>query len=110
MPLDPYFAAAMLATTRAVMAILSSSLIVDRFAKKNCLIVCDLIMAAGTIILATFCYFNQDGRLAASFPHTRWLPILSILLMYVAYVCGIGSVPYALQVKNSQVSILLNWS
>lgn len=97
-PLDPYYAAAMLATSRALIAILGSS-VANRLTKRTALIGCDIIMATGTFIFATYHYFNQDGSLTSSFPYASWTPIIAILLMYLAFSCGIGSVPYALQVR-----------
>ena len=56
-------------------------------------------MATGTSILATYSYLNIDGERIKVFPYARWVPIMAILLMYLAFACGIGSIPYALQVK-----------
>ena len=81
------------------MAILGIS-VVNRFKRRNTFIVCDALMCSGTFILATYCYFNQDESLTLAFPYAKWIPILAIMLMYVAFACGIGSIPYAYQVKK----------
>ena len=72
--------------TRAFMAILGIS-VVNRFKRKNTFIVCDGLMCSGTFILATYCYFNQDESLTLAFPYAKWIPILAIMLMYVAFAC-----------------------
>lgn len=89
----------MLVTIRAILAIFGSSIASTKFKKRNALIFCDLIMVTGTSILATYSYLNQNQEFAKSFPHSRWIPIIAILLMYLAFACGIGSIPYALQVN-----------
>ena len=98
-PIDPYYGAAMLATIRAMISILSSS-IVGKFKRRTMFIACDSIMICGTLLLATYCYFNQDESLTDAIPYAKWIPIIAILFMYIAFSFGVGSIPYAYQVNN----------
>ena len=101
-PLDPYFGAVLLATIRAIMAIFGSSM-ANKFKKRTTFIICDIIMCNGTIMLATYYYMNQNGKLTEAFPYARWIPIIAILVMYLAFACGIGSIPYSYQVSRNFV-------
>ena len=48
------------------------------------------------MMLATYCYLNQNGQLIDNFPMTRWIPVLAIIIYYTAF--GFGTVPMFLQV------------
>ena len=56
----------------------------------------------GTLSLSCYHFWNPNGELSDT-----WIactPIISIVLVYVAYGLGLGSIPIMLQVKQKQVS------
>ena len=51
----------------------------------------------GTLSLSCYYFWNQNGELSGT-----WIactPIISIVLVYVAYGLGLGSIPIMLQVR-----------
>lgn len=98
--MDPYWAAAMLASTRAILNLIAPA-VTGRAKRKPVYLVCNGCVCIGTFSLASYCYFNQNGLLTSSFPFASWIPLLSILTCYVGYAFGMGSIPYMLQVNYS---------
>jgi uncharacterized membrane protein len=87
----------MLATFRAIISILGSSFI-GRWKRKPVYLTCCTLSCIGNFTLATYYYFNQGGLLTTTFPIARWIPIIAIMLIYVSYAFGIGSICYMFQV------------
>ena len=98
LPIDPYWAAAMVSTFRALLCIVAPN-ITWRFKRRPIYLACCATVCTGTLTLSWYCYFNQNDLLINNFPMTRWIPILSILICYIGYSFGYGSVVYILQVN-----------
>jgi hypothetical protein len=96
-PFDPYWAAAMLASFRAITAILGSSF-VGKCKRRPMYLSCCALSGFGNFTLAAYCYLNQDGQITTIFPMARWIPVIAIMFIYVAFSFGIGSISYMLQV------------
>ena len=97
-PFDPYWAAAMLASYRALIAIVGSS-VTKGCKRRPQYITCSVVLACGLFLLSTYCYFNQEKLLTENFPVARWIPILALMIIYTAFSFGYGSIPYILQVR-----------
>jgi uncharacterized membrane protein len=96
-PFDSYWAAAMLATFRAIVSILGSSF-VGKCKRRPMYLSCCAISCLGNLTLAAYCYLNQDGLLTTTFPMARWIPVIAIMFIYIAYAFGIGCICYMFQV------------
>lgn len=96
-PMDPYWGAAMLACTRAILTLIASA-VVAKVKRKPIYLACVGCVSVGTFSLAAYCYFNQNAHLTSTFPIASWIPIFSILICYVGYAFGMGSIPFMLQV------------
>ena len=96
-PIDPFWAAAMLATFRALSAIIGSS-VNGKCKRRPLYLICCGISIFGQLSLSSFCYFDQDEVLTTNFPFTRWIPIFSIMMIYTAFSFGFGGIPWMLQV------------
>ena len=96
-PIDPFWAAAMLATFRALSAIIGSS-VNGKCKRRPLYLICCGVSIFGQLSLSSFCYFDQDELLTANFPFTRWIPIFSIMIIYTAFSFGFGGIPWMLQV------------
>lgn len=95
-PIDPFWAAAMLASFRALVGIVGSPIV--KKCQRRPLYLCSCaIQIVGLISLSGYCYFNQGELLTANFPFARWIPIFSIMLVYSAFSFGFGNIPYMLQ-------------
>ncbi len=101
-PFDPYWAAAFLASYRAVLSIVGSSM-VGKCRRRLMYLTCTALSAFGTFTLAAYCYLNQDGLLTTTFPMARWIPLIAILFVYGAFSFGIGAIPYMLQASRDIV-------
>ena len=98
-PIDPYWAAALLASLRAVISILASN-INGKFKRRTVYITCCGIVASGSLLMAIYFYENQNGNLSETNSWLGWIPILAIIICYIGFACGFGSMPYILQVTN----------
>jgi hypothetical protein len=96
-PIDPFWAAAMLATFRALSAIIGSS-VNGKCKRRPLYLICCGVSIFGQLSLSSFCYFDQDELLTTNFPFTRWIPIFSIMIIYTAFSFGFGGIPWMLQV------------
>ena len=96
-PIDPFWAAAMLATFRALSAIIGSS-VNGKCKRRPLYLICCGVSIFGQLSLSSFCYFDRDELLTANFPFTRWIPIFSIMIIYTAFSFGFGGIPWMLQV------------
>ena len=97
-PIDPYWAAAMLASYRALLCIFGSSL-TGKFKRRPIYISCCGLVSFGTLLMASYCFFNQDKSLTNEFPYAKWIPIIAIVTCYSAFALGLGSIPYMFQVR-----------
>ena len=50
--------------------------------------------------MAIYFYENQNGKLSENNSWLGWIPILAIIICYIGFACGFGSMPYILQVTN----------
>ena len=73
-------------------------LITSKFKKKVVYLTCCAISCLGTLSLATFSYLNMDKKLTSNYSWTGYIPLMAILLMYLAFAIGMGSIPLMLQV------------
>ena len=105
-PIDPFWAAAMLATFRALSSIIGSS-VNGKCKRRPLYLICCGVSIFGQLSLSSFCYFDQDELLTTNFPFTRWIPIFSIMIIYTAFSFGFGGIPWMLQVIF--LSIFLIW-
>ena len=95
-PLSPYWAAAMLASYRALMSVLGSTFN-GKCQRRPLYLSCCAINIIGLTMLSAYCYFNQNGLLTSNFPIATWIPIISIMILYSGYGLGFGGMPYQLQ-------------
>ena len=98
-PLDPFWASALLASYRALIAILAST-ISGMYKKRPIYLTSWGIFLVGLLSLTAYSFFNQNGLLTDHFPVAKWIPIFSILIYYTGYSLGFGSIPYMLQVQS----------
>ena len=96
-PIDPFWAAAMMATYRALIAIIGSS-VNGKYRRRPTYLICCGISIIGQLSLSSYCYFNQDELLTTNFPFAKWIPIFSIMMIYTAFSFGFGAIPFMLQV------------
>ena len=80
------------------MSILCISMI-GKCNRKKLYLVCCGIVIIGLLSLSSFSYFNQNESLTKSFPMARWIPLLSILIVYTGFSFGYAGIPYIFQVK-----------
>ena len=62
---------------------------------------CCAVILLGHLILSSYFYFNQDESITKIYPVARWLPIISVMLVYAGHALGFGSIAYILQVRQS---------
>ena len=103
-PIDPYWAAALLASLRAVISILASN-INGKFKRRTVYITCCGIVASGSLLMAIYFYENQNGKLSENNSWLGWIPILAIIICYIGFALGFGSMPYILQVNRLVIQI-----
>ena len=92
---DPYWTSAFMATFRAILSCLALPFI-GRFMKRTVHFFSSGILIFGLLSLSAFTYFLdvlEDYELA------RWIPIISILLIYASHSFGRESIIFALQVS-----------
>ena len=97
-PIDPYWAAATLASFRAVMVIFGSTL-TRRFKRRPVYISCCGIISFGNLLMASYCFFNQDQSLTNQFTYAKWTPIIAIVFTYSGCALGFLIIPYMFQVS-----------
>ena len=94
--MNPYWANAIIQIVRAIVSILG--LFFNKKLKRRPVYLgCCIISCTGTLSLSCYYFWNQNGELSDT-----WIactPIISIVLVYVAYGLGLGSIPIMLQVK-----------
>ena len=90
----------MLASYRALLCIFGSSL-TGKFKRRPIYISCCGLVSFGTLLMASYCFFNQDKSLTNEFPYAKWIPIIAIVTCYSAFALGLGSIPYMFQVRIS---------
>ena len=83
--MDPYIAAAWLAAYRGVLTILALPF-VGRFHKRTTLFCCGCLLSAGLLLLSSFTYFFVHE--VDNYPEVKWIPIISILLIYTSHSFG----------------------
>ena len=101
--MDPFWAAVLLQGIRFLISVISLP-INGKFKKKNVYLTCCAITSIGTLILATYSYINIDEKLSLNHPWTGFVPLFGIVIMYLAYGVGLGTIPFMLQVIKSQQS------
>ena len=96
--MDPFWAAVLLQGIRFLISVISLP-INGRFKKKIVYLTCCIITSIGTLILATYSYINIDEKLSFNHPWTGFVPLFGIVIMYLAYGVGLGTIPFMLQVN-----------
>lgn len=99
--MDPYWAGALVQVIRAFASIFGLFLN-KKFKRRPVYLACCLFSCLGTLTLATYYKFNSSGTDIPSF--IRWIPIICVVLVYVSYGLGLGSIPIMLQVRLDQKS------
>ena len=95
--MDPFWASVLLQAIRFVLVIMGLP-ITGKFKKKVVYLTCCGISCLGTLTLATYSYLNMDKQLTLNYPWTGYIPLLAIVLMYIAFAFGLGTIPFMLQV------------
>ena len=98
-PIDSFWAGAIVASHRAIMSIFGSRLIA-KYERRTVYLSCCVLFSSGLISLASYLYLNIDDFLIDEYPITRWMPIISIMIIYTAFALGYGSIPFILQVSG----------
>ena len=98
-PIDPYWASAMIASYRALVSILGST-VNARYRRRPVYLTCCCIFIVGLISLATYLYFNEDGTLTEEYSIAKWIPIFSIMIIYTGFALGFATIPFMLQVNR----------
>ena len=106
-PLDPYWACAIISLFRTIVAIFGSTLNA-KCKRRTMYLTCCGIHLAGLSSLATYFYMNYDGNLTQEYPVLKWTPIFSMMIIYTAFAFGYGSIPFILQVIGFIQTIKLN--
>ena len=96
--MDPFWAAVLLQGIRFLISVISLP-INGKFKKKNVYLTCCAITCIGTLILAAYSYINIDEELSIKHPWTGIVPLFGIVIMYLAYGVGLGTIPFMLQVN-----------
>ena len=93
-PFDPYWTSAWMGSVRAILSCLALPFI-GRFMKRTVHFFCSGVLIIGLLSLSAFTYFYETLE---EYPVARWIPIISILLIYASHSFGRESVIFALQV------------
>ena len=93
-PFDPYWTSAWMGSVRAILSCLALPFI-GRFMKRTVHFFCSGILIVGLLSLSAFTYFYETLEV---YSVARWIPIISILLIYASHSFGRESVIFALQV------------
>ena len=94
--MNPYWANAIIQIVRAIVSILGL-LFNKKLKRRPVYLGCCIMSCTGTLTLSCYYFWNQNGELSDT-----WIactPIISIVLVYVAYGLGLGSIPIMLQVR-----------
>ena len=97
--MDPFLASVMLQTIRFILALIGLH-VTGKFKKKIVYLTCCAITCTGTLTLATYSYLNRDNELTLNYSWTGFVPLLAIILMYIAFAFGLGTIPFMLQVND----------
>ena len=95
--MDPFWASVVLQAIRFLLVFMSLP-VNGKFKKKVVYLTCCGISCLGTLTLATYSYFNMDNDLTSNYSWTGYIPLIGIILMYVGYAFGLGTIPFILQV------------
>ena len=90
-PIDPYVAAACLVSWRVIITVAASLFLAPIFPRRKLYIISGIILATGSLLFGTLCYaekFENYQRILESYSAIRWLPLLSIGLLYTGLSCG----------------------
>lgn len=104
--IEPYLAAALLATWRGIMSLIGTPLI-GRFKKRTVYFGCGIILTIGLLSLSAFTFFYQDSGLVHNHPSLGWIPIISILLIYTSISFGWLSISFQLRVSMISQALLV---
>ena len=96
--MDPFWASVILQAIRFALVFMSLP-VNGKFKKKVVYLTCCGISCLGTLTLATYSYFNMDNDLTSNYSWTGYIPLIGIILMYVGYAFGLGTIPFILQVN-----------
>ena len=95
-PINPYWGAAALAACRAILLVVSP--VVTKNIRRRPMYLFGCVMAMlGNCGIGTYFLLKNKTNLIMEYPSLKWVPIVSILVIYSAFSFGFGSVPYMLQ-------------
>ena len=94
-PMNPYWAGTLIQIIRSIASIFGIVLN-KKFGRREVYLNCCFLSCIGTSTLGLYYQFNDEEFLVnAGF---GWVPIMCMILIYVAYGLGLGSIPIMLQV------------
>ena len=96
-PFDPYLIAAGIACYRFGLLVIFSSGIANRIKRRPLFIIMAIVMVLGNIAISTYFYLSRNEEFMLDHPHVKWVPVISILVIYTAFAMGFGTVPYMMQ-------------
>ena len=105
--MDPFWASVLLQAIRFVLVFMGLP-ITGKFKKKVVYLTCCGISCLGTLTLATYSYLNMDKQLTSSYPWTGYIPLFAIVLMYIAFAFGLGTIPFMLQVFHRFIILIFD--
>ena len=97
-PISSYTAAALLASYRLVIVVMST-IVSSVVPRKPLLMSACFVVGTGGVILGTCSYFDGFAFYApikVQYPIMQWMPIMSIFLMYTGFSGGLGPVIFTL--------------
>ena len=96
--IDPYVAAAYLVSWRLIITVATSIFLAPFIARRKLYIVSGIVLATGALMLGTVCYVEKLPvwqTTLESYPVFRWLPIVSIGLLYTGLSGGYCMITFA---------------
>ena len=115
-PLDAYWIAPILGTTRMIFAMLSV-LTSMKLKRRPTYFISASFMAFGTLLLSAYTYFEQSF---VEYPVMKWIPVFAIFILQSACGYGTGTIPFtylsellpvhAKSLGNSLIGILAYFS
>ena len=104
-PLDPFQCFALIALFRIIVTFFGLGLN-KRFKRRPMYLLCCGIHLIGMAGLATYFLLNVDGKLTNVNQLMRLVPIFCMMISYMAFAFGYGSIPFILHVRISYFPLL----
>ena len=96
-PFNPYLVSAGIMLFRFALYVTFSFGIAHRIKRRPLYIFTAIAMIIGNLSIATYFVLKSNISFMQSYPQIKWVPVISILLIYTACAMGYGIVPYMLQ-------------